>query len=178
MRIITPFLTFRILRAPFMRCLFKYIQQCLHVVNYSYVSKSKGFHEKRILHWERRKYCSATISPQFVPINQLYISHPSIQTAESRVYLRLLIASRAHFSWSKFKCVPALKGRDGVLCILPSGSIIFVPWTGVLSTAPHPAAFPQSGFALITFGITLSPLLSTQLNWWLFLVSDSNKNII
>ncbi|KAF3858077.1 hypothetical protein F7725_011278 [Dissostichus mawsoni] len=32
-------------------------------------------------------------------------------------------------SWSKFKAVPALKGPDGVLHILPSGSIIFVQWT-------------------------------------------------
>ena len=56
-------------------------------------------------------------------------------------------------SWSKFKAVPALKGPDGVLCILPSGSIIFVLWTAVLSTAPHPAALPGSGLPLATFGI-------------------------
>lgn len=57
-------------------------------------------------------------------------------------------------SWSKFKTAPALKGPDGVLCILPSGSIIFVLWTPVLSTAPHPAASPGSGLSWATFGIT------------------------
>lgn len=56
-------------------------------------------------------------------------------------------------SWSKFKAVPALKGPGGVLCILPSGSIIFVLWTAVLSTAPHPAALPGSQPALATFGL-------------------------
>ncbi len=56
-------------------------------------------------------------------------------------------------SWSKFKAVPALKGRDGVLCILPSGSIIFVLRAAVLSTGRHPAALPGSGLAFATFGI-------------------------
>ena len=43
-------------------------------------------------------------------------------------------------SCAKFKVARALKGRDGVLDILPSGSIIFVLWTVVLSTAPHPSS--------------------------------------
>ncbi|KAM4605242.1 LOW QUALITY PROTEIN: myomesin 1a (skelemin) [Polymixia lowei] len=55
-------------------------------------------------------------------------------------------------SWAIFKVVPALKGRDGVFNILPTGSIIFVLWTVLLSTAPHPAALPGSGLALATFG--------------------------
>lgn len=77
-------------------------------------------------------------------------------------------------SWSKFKAVPALKGPDGVLCILPSGSIIFVLWTAVLSTAPHPAALPGSGLALATFGIA-HPFFYFQLLWigeFLVVVSD------
>lgn len=57
-------------------------------------------------------------------------------------------------SWSKFKAAPALKGPDGVLRILPSGSIIFVLWTAALSTAPHPAALPGSQLALATSGLT------------------------
>lgn len=83
------------------------------------------------------------------------------------------------FSWSKFKAVPALKGRDGVLYILPSGSIIFVLWTAVLSTAPHPAAFPGSGPALATFGIVLI-FSHSQLLWigeFFVLVSNTCKII-
>lgn len=69
-------------------------------------------------------------------------------------------------SWSKFKAAPALKGPDGVLCILPSGSIIFVLWTAVLSTAPHPAALPGSQLALATSGLT--HLFSYFQRLWIF----------
>lgn len=44
-------------------------------------------------------------------------------------------------SWSKFKAAPALKGPDGVLRILPSGSIIFVLWTAALVHCPSPCCF-------------------------------------
>lgn len=48
------------------------------------------------------------------------------------------------FSWSKFKAALTLKGPDGVLLFLPSGSLIFAQWTAVLSTDPHPTAFAGS----------------------------------
>lgn len=80
-------------------------------------------------------------------------------TKQSRDSSALLVVS-----WSKFKAAPTLKGPDGVLCILPSGSIIFVLWASVLSTGPHPAAFPGPGLALVTFGI--APSFSNIPNYW------------
>lgn len=82
--------------------------------------------------------------PTFYPSSTVHSWGP---VPEFRVALLMV-------SWSKFKAAPALKGPDGVWCILPTGSIIFVPWTATVSTAPHPAALPGSELALATFGIT------------------------
>lgn len=68
--------------------------------------------------------------------------------------------------WSKFKAALALKGPDGVLCVLPSGSLIFVLWTSVLSTAPHPAALPGSEFALAKHNLLLAVNWNISNLWW------------
>lgn len=92
---------------------------------------------------------SSPLTTHQMSLNTVHSRGPGLGEAP-QLRLVLLVVS-----WSKFKTAPALKGPDAVLCILPSGSIIFVLWTALLSTAPHPAASPGFGLSSATFGITL-----------------------